>query len=92
MPSPEPQDHEPFLPAVWLCFSHFENQHVDMNPGTKFIESLCSHLDERFPKNDVQDWSTFVFSALSKTCALHTCSQSPGVWQSLQTYYMASHW
>ena len=40
------------------------NPDIDMSPILKFVKRLCSHLDSRFPENELADWNIFQFAAL----------------------------
>src|ERR1044072_593781 len=52
-----------------------ENNEVDTRPILVFVQSVCDHLADRFPENEVQDWSAFDFEAIAK------CNFSFGVEQ-----------
>ena len=45
--------------------AHEENCQINENSFLTFIKLLCNHLDERFPPNEVKEWSAFDLSLLS---------------------------
>lgn len=50
---------------VLLSQQREENVTVDTSSLLTFINRLCVHLEERFPEDEVQEWSAFDFSAIA---------------------------
>ncbi|CAM2107057.1 unnamed protein product [Caretta caretta] len=49
-----------------LEMSSQENNEMDTSSIITFINILCAHLADRFPEDEVQEWSAFDFAAIVK--------------------------